>query len=231
MFLLLIDCAAVYLLGARQNTFFAINNLVLIILVVGIANLWAQSGVKARDMVVLGVALAVYDFVATAQSPLMGTLIDRLSNLPLAPIIAWNSEGATLSLGLGDLLLAAVFPLVMRKAYGLTAGWAALAIALGTIGVVLAFPSRQGFPVMVVLGPLMALQYIYWCWQRGQERTMRQYLREDPLRRYGDQLSTTSYECWVRWHAHDPDEANSMKSAFNSPSSGSIDVGTRREMP
>ena len=171
VFLLLIDCAAVYLLGDQQNSFFAINNLTLIILVVGIANLWAQSGVKARDMVVLGVALAVYDFVATAQSPLMNLLINRLSNLPLAPIIAWRSEGATLSLGLGDLLLAAVFPLVMRKAYGLTAGWAALAIALGTIGVVLAFPPRQGFPVMVILGPLMALQYIYWSWQRGQERT------------------------------------------------------------
>ena len=192
VFLLLTDCAAVYLLGDQQNTFFAINNLVLIFLVVGIANLWAQSGVKARDMVVLGVALAVYDFVATAQSPLMAALIDRLSGLPLAPIIAWNSDGATLSLGLGDMLLAAVFPLVMRKAFGRLAGLISLVLALGTIGVVLAFPSRQGFPVMVVLGPLMALQYIYWCWQRGQERTTMQYLRENPVRSYGDQLSTTS---------------------------------------
>src|SRR5262245_21761305 len=74
VFLLLTDCAAVYLLGDQPNTFFGINNLTLIILVVGIANLWAQSGLKARDSVVLGVALAVYDFVATAQSPLMSIL-------------------------------------------------------------------------------------------------------------------------------------------------------------
>jgi hypothetical protein len=205
--LLLSDSAAVYLRGTGNNAFFAINNLVLIILVVGIANLWAQSGVKARDMVVLGVALAVYDVVATAQSPLMNTLIDRLSNLPLAPIIAWESENMTLSLGLGDLLLASVFPLVMRKAYGLTAGWAALAFALGTIGVLLAFPSRQGFAVMVVLGPLMVLQYIYWSRRRGQERTTRQYLLEEPMRGPDKQRTTLGARLRAgRLEAHDTSE-------------------------
>jgi hypothetical protein len=41
---------------------------------------------------------------------------------------------------------------------------------------------RQGlFPVMVVLGPLMLLQYLYWRRRRGQERTMWQYLQEEPM--------------------------------------------------
>ena len=135
-------------------------------------------------------ALALYDFVATAQSPLMTSLIDRLSNLPLAPIIAWNSDGATLSLGLGDLLLASVFPLVMRKAYGRTAGLIALVLALAAIGVLLAFPSRQGFPVMVILAPLMAAQFLYWSRRRGQERTTRQYLLEEPMRGPDKQCTT-----------------------------------------
>jgi hypothetical protein len=179
--LLLLDGGAVYVFTAKQNTYFAVNNLALLLLVVGVANLWAQSGVKARDMVLLGIALAIYDFFATAQSLLMITLIERLSNLPLAPIIAWNGDGGTLLLGLGDVLLASVFPLVMRKAFGRAAGLVALALALVTIGILLAHPIRQGFPVMVVLGPLMAAQYLYWRWRRGGEWTTRQYLQEEPL--------------------------------------------------
>jgi hypothetical protein len=177
--LLLLDAAASYVFSARQSSFFVVNNLVMLVLIVGVANRWAQSGVKARDMVILGIALAIFDFIATAHSPLIITLLDRLSSLPLAPIIGWNGEGATLMLGLGDLLLAAVFPLVMRKAYGRMAGLIALAFALGAVGVFLARPVRQGFPVMVVLGPLMAAQYRYWRWRRGQERTMKQYRLEE----------------------------------------------------
>jgi hypothetical protein len=180
--LLLFDGGAVYVFSAQQNTFFAVNNLVLLLLVVGVANLWAQSGVKARDMVILGAALALYDFIATTQSLLMITLLERLSNLPLAPIIAWNGDGGTLLLGLGDLLLASVFPLVMRKAYGRVAGLVALALALLTIAILLAYPQRQGFPVMVVLGPLMVAQFLYWRWRRGREWTTKQYLLEEPLR-------------------------------------------------
>lgn len=189
--LLFSDSVTVFLVGTKQNTFFAINNLILILLAVGIANLWAQSGVRARDLVALGLLLALYDFVATAQSPLMTSLLDRVSNLPLAPIIAWNSDGATLTLGLGDVLLASVFPLVMRKAYGRMAGLVALALAFGAIGVLLAYPLRQGFPVMAVVGPLMAGQFLYWRMRRGQERTMKRYLLEEPMRR-SDTVITAS---------------------------------------
>jgi hypothetical protein len=178
--LLFVDNIAVLFVGTKQNTFFAINNLILLLLAVGVANLWAQSGVKARDVVALGLFLALYDFLATTLSPVMGALLDRLLSLPLAPIVAWNSDGATLMLGLGDLLLASVFPLVMRKAYGRTAGLVALALAWVSIGVLLVYPPRQGFPVMAVEGPLMAAQFLYWSMRRGQERTMKRYAPEEP---------------------------------------------------
>ena len=38
--------------------FFAVNNLVLVISVVGVTNLWAQSGMKARHAAILGAALS-----------------------------------------------------------------------------------------------------------------------------------------------------------------------------
>src|SRR3712207_7525272 len=51
-----------------------------ILAIVGVTNLWAQGGMKARDVAVLGAALAVYDLIATSLSPLMmDQLTDRKS--------------------------------------------------------------------------------------------------------------------------------------------------------
>jgi hypothetical protein len=187
--LLVVDSGAAFLLGTRQNEFFAVNNTVLLVVVVGITNLWAQSGMKARDTALLGVLLALYDFIATAQLPLMNDLGARLSALPLAPLVAWSSENTLPSIGLGDLLLATVFPLVMHKAFGRPAALVALILSLAAIGALLALPLQGGFPLMVVLGPLMGLQYLYWRRRRGQERTTWHYLLEEPMQPRGEHLN------------------------------------------
>ena len=178
--LLVVDCGAAFM-GTQQNAFFAVNDIVLLMMVVGMTNLWAQSGMKARDTALFGIILAPYDYITTVHLPLMGELLTRLSALPLAPLVAWSSAHTMPSIGLGDLLLASVFPLVMRKAYGRLAGLVALFLALATIGALLALPMPSGFPLMVVLGPLMGLQYLYWRRQRGQERTTWHYLLEEPM--------------------------------------------------
>jgi hypothetical protein len=100
-------------------------------------------------------------------------------------MVGWPLGGLWLGLGLGDLLLATLFPLVMRKAYGKTAGVAAVIIALAAILFVLILPLlgfiEAVFPVMVVLGPLSVIQYLYWH-SRGPERTTWQYLTAEPLK-------------------------------------------------
>ena len=84
-------------------------------------------------------------------------------------MLAWPvGGGGWLGIGLGDLLLATVGPLVFRKAFGRTAGVVAivrrarlrsrLRAARRTAGGLLA----GTFPVMVVLGPLLVGQYVYW---------------------------------------------------------------------
>ena len=166
--------------------FLAINNIVMLISVVGVTNLWAQSGMKARHAAILGAALAVYDLIATSLLPLMNDLFARLDGLPFAPTIAWpiNAAGPWLGIGLGDLVLTAVFPLVMRKAFGRMAGIFAMAIGLGAIGLLILsvlFGFVEIFPVMVVLGPLMVCQYAYWI-QRRPERTTWQYLQAEPTK-------------------------------------------------
>jgi hypothetical protein len=173
-------------LGPASPPFIAVNNAVLGLAAVGVANLWAQSGMKARDAAVLGGALAIYDFIATVHLTLMDDLMRRLIDLPFAPLVAWpvGEDGGWLGIGLGDLLLAGVFPLVMRKAFGKSAGVAAMAAALGTIGAMLALLASgtigTTLPVMVGLGPLMALQYIHWRRRLGRERPTWEYLHAEP---------------------------------------------------
>jgi hypothetical protein len=171
--------------GTGSNTFLAVNDAVLLLVVVGVANLWAQSGMKARDAAALAAGLAVYDFIATSQLTLMTDLIDKLSEVPLLPFIAWRVGDGALAIGLGDLLLAAVFPLVMRKAFGPRAAAIALAVGIGVIVAVLGLIQLGtidfAVPVMVVLGPLMVAQYALTIRRRGSERTTFQYLQAEPL--------------------------------------------------
>jgi hypothetical protein len=182
--LLAADVAAALHPGAPPTVSLAVNNAVLVLAVVGVTNLWAQSGLKARDAALLAGALAVYDAVATAGLPLTDALLGRLAGLPFAPLVAWPAgPGGGLGVGLGDLLLATVVPLALRKAFGRRAGRAAAALAVATLAGLLALLDlglvRTTIPVMVALGPLTVGQYLGWR-RRGRERTTREYLQAEP---------------------------------------------------
>lgn len=181
------DMALAFTQGTTSNAFLAVNNVLMVVAVVGVANLWAQSGMGAREVTVLAAALAVFDFVATSQLTLMTDLIGRLSELPFVPFLAADtSSGDGLGVGLGDLLLLSVFPLAMRKSFGRKAGLAGLGIGLVALAAVLLVIDLGAIdvaiPVMVVLGPLMVAQYVFWI-RRLPRRTTWQYLRAEPLAR------------------------------------------------
>ena len=187
LLLLVADIGAALWLGPATSLFFAVNNIVLVLAIVGITNLWAQSGMKARDVSLLAAMLAVYDLIVTWQLTQTADLFGRLFGLPLVPIIVWplGAEGQWLGIGMGDMLLATVFPLVMRKAFGRAAGIASLVCNLSLIVALLTIMvlSRLQvlFPVMILLGPLMIVQYAYWRRRIGRERTTRQYLQAEPM--------------------------------------------------
>jgi hypothetical protein len=174
-------------LGATSTTFLLVNNAVLVLAVVGVTSLWAQSGIKARDVAALGGALALYDLIATSLLPLMTDLIERLASIPFAPVVSWGVGPERFVIGIGDLLLATVFPLAMRKAFGRSAGIAAMTINLGAIAATMAFLQlarlEVAVPLMAGLGPLMVAQYGYWARRRGPERTTWEYLRMELLDR------------------------------------------------
>jgi hypothetical protein len=87
-------------LGATSATSFAVNNTVLVVIIMGIANLWAQSGLKARDAALLAGFLTIYDGVATLWLPTMTAVMERLAGLLLAPLVGWSvGDGGGASVG------------------------------------------------------------------------------------------------------------------------------------
>lgn len=123
------EAAAFLYLGADNPLHFALNNSIQLIAAITIANLWAQSGLTARDAAILSGALVVYDTLFTLLLPLMDELFAHLAALPFAPLVAWPLlDGEWVAIGLGDLILATVFPLALRREAGQTAGSVALVL-------------------------------------------------------------------------------------------------------
>lgn len=183
--LMLADVALALGPGAGSSSFMAVNNLVLVAAVVGTAAFWAQSGMRAADLALLVAGVTVYDVFATTQASVMEEVFQRLSAVPFVPLVSWGDAGRVLSAGLGDLLVAAVFPLVMRKAFGRKAGLLGLVSGLVVIVAMLTtlYLTRAHIliPAMVVLGPLLLAQIAYWRRRVGTERRTRDYLLADPL--------------------------------------------------
>ena len=87
-------------------------------------------------------------------------------------------------IGIGDVLFAGVFPLIMRKAFGRRAGIVAVVITMTASTVIIALVDVgivPFVPSMVFFAPLMVLQYAYWQRRQGSERAMWQYLQAEPV--------------------------------------------------
>ncbi|WP_440065558.1 hypothetical protein [Streptosporangium sp. OZ121] len=166
-----------FLSGSSAAT--AWNNVLLLILVIGVCNLYVQSGIKARDVAVFALLLAGYDLVATTMLPMMGDFLRKVIDLPFAPVFAWWGGPQPMVIGLGDVLMFVLWTLVAFKAFGREAGWSAAGVSLA-LAATLVLAMRTGlltepFPLMVPAGPLMALQYLFWRRARGPERTTAAY--------------------------------------------------------
>ena len=175
-----VDLVAWLRFGPSSAPTVAANNVVLVIATVGIANLWAQSGLRARDAAVLAGALTIYDEVFTSQLTVMASLFGHLGALPFAPLGGWPvGDGGWLAVGAGDLLVMTVFPLVLGRAFGRGAALLAMALGFGTLAAMLMAVAlglvASTFPAMLGLGPVCVLQYLVWATVRGPERTTWQY--------------------------------------------------------
>ncbi|MGA8113678.1 MAG: hypothetical protein WCA46_08455 [Actinocatenispora sp.] len=159
--------------------FVGLNDLVLLLLVVGVCNTWAQSGIRARDTAVFAGAVMLYDVVATGLLPTTLEFATRLQSLPFAPTMGWGSGTAAVFTGLGDLLFIVLWPLVAEKAYSVAAGRAAMAVTLGCVGTITALFQFQilttPIPGMVLMGPAVIVHYLFLRHRHRQEHTAGEY--------------------------------------------------------
>jgi hypothetical protein len=158
----------------------AANDALAVLALAAIANIWAQSGMRARDAALLAAALTVYDPVATAWLGVTGRLFSHIGSAPFAPLLAWPAtHGHAYVLGAGDVLVAALLPAVITKAYGRRQGGFAAAAALISVAAVVAISAAHEFsgvvPVMVVLGPVAVGCWLVCHRRQPRERTTYEY--------------------------------------------------------
>ncbi len=172
--------AAAYLLPSGSVIYTAINNALIVLSVVAISNVWVQSGVGARDIVILAIAIGLYDFFFTGLLPVTADLFADLSELPFAPLIAWGEGVSAAAIGLGDTLMSAAFVLVLRKAWGRGAAVIGFAAMAATFVILFLLPAADFFvtdvfPAMILIGPVQLFIYLFCRRRYGMERTMREY--------------------------------------------------------
>lgn len=153
----------------------AANDAVAILAITAIANIWVQSGIRTRDAMLLAAGLAIYDPVATSSLGLTGHLFRHITRTPFAPLLAWpDTLGHAYVIGAGDVLIAALLPVVVTKAFGRRAGALIGLATIGTIMLAVAVSAAHLFsdtiPVMVGLGPVAIGGWLVCrhLWQREQ---------------------------------------------------------------
>lgn len=163
--------------------YLALNDLLLVVVVVGVVNLYAQSGMRAREVAVFAGGLVVYDALATLAFPVMIDFFTRVASLPVTPVMGWGRGTDAVAVGLGDVLVATLWTVTAEKAFGRRA--AGIAGASGVVGILALFLAfwadwlNRAVPAMVVLGPVIVAEY-RWFLRRagGRERTTARYLAE-----------------------------------------------------
>ena len=98
-----------------------VNSLMIILAAVTVANLYVQGGMRVRHIAWFALVLAVYDAIFTFVWPVTNQLAQRFIGWPLDPAIGFRIGVFNYSLGLGDLLVYAMFVIGVHKAYGNTA--------------------------------------------------------------------------------------------------------------
>ncbi|MGC0418163.1 hypothetical protein [Embleya sp. AB8] len=162
------------------------TDVLLVVAVVGVANVWVQSGMRAAHVAFFAGGLACYDVIATTLTSVMSRFATQVQDLPFAPALALTRGEHPVSLGLGDVLMLVLYPLVSAKAFGRAAALVAAGVGLAVTGVVSVLFARDvltaGFPLLTALGPLIVAQYVYWRRATGGERSVARWRSGDPVR-------------------------------------------------
>jgi hypothetical protein len=162
------------------------NSIVVLLAVIGVANLYVQGGMELRHLTWFAGGLAVYDSLFTLMFPVSNLLIRAFVNHPLFPAMGMRIYYDEAIIGLGDLLVYTGFTIAAYKAYGRPGLRLALPLVL-VFGAIL--PPLSGLfinyvdsrldvviPAQTWFGPAAVAGYLWLRRRYGRERTMKEYL-------------------------------------------------------
>ena len=182
------------LLGTRQGwqVYWVLTSAIVLTASVGVANLYVQGGMSVRHIAWFALVLAFYDGFFNLVVPISQKLADRFEGQPLDPSIGFSMGIYSANIGLGDLLVFALFTIAAYKGFG-KRGAIASFIIIAIFGALIPASSpliltvfvRQNIgivvPAQVFFGP--AALITYWLLSRhSAERTMGQWISEQDAR-------------------------------------------------
>jgi hypothetical protein len=152
---------------------------------ISVANLNVQGGMKLRNVAWFALVIGVYDAIFTMVIPLTNKLVQELLGNPLDPSLGMRFGISNYSIGIGDLLIFAMFAVAAYKAYGRPGARLALGLIVVFGACIPSFvpltinliDARSDIivPSQVFFGPAAFLGYLWLKHRYGRERTMAEY--------------------------------------------------------
>ncbi len=181
------------LLGAAfgLQLYWLLNSVVALCASIGIANLYVQGGMRMRNVAMFAVLLAFYDGIFEFIIPITQKLADRFEGMPLDPSIGFAWGGNNANIGLGDLLIYALFTIAAYKGFGRRGFTVAfpVIIVFGALmpsfaPLVIQSVTRSGIgivvPAQIFFGPAALVSYL-WLARQAPERSMREWYRAQAI--------------------------------------------------
>jgi hypothetical protein len=171
--------------------FWAEGDIILLLAAVAVANLYVQGGMRLKHVAWFTLGLAAYDVVFTMVFPLTNALVEDFLGFPLDPSFGMRVSIYNAAVGLGDLLVFALFLVASYKAYGARAARVAMGLVFVFGAVLPSFApllinliDARGdiiVPVQTWFGPPAFLGYLWMRRRYGRERTMREFLASNDV--------------------------------------------------
>lgn len=163
------------------------TDVIVVAAAVAAANLYVQGGMRVKHVSWFALILAGYDIVFTLVWPVTNELTERFLGFPLDPSVGFRMGIYNATIGIGDLLVYAMFLLAAYKAYGWLAAKLSMAVifVFGAVAPALAplvfrvlIDARTDLvvPAQTLFGPVAFLCYLWLKRTYGPERTMAAFL-------------------------------------------------------
>jgi hypothetical protein len=172
------------------QAYWALTSVIVLLGASAVANLYVQGGMYLRHVAIFAFALAFYDAMFSVVIPLTPRLADAFIGYPLDPSVGMRVGIYNANIGIGDLLVYALFLIAAFKAYGRRAARVAMglivvfgsampALAPLVISAVTRGDANIAVPAQACFGPVALLAYLWMHRRWGTERTMREFLASD----------------------------------------------------